>query len=59
MPVTASTPIELVEPLYARLPRRAALARERFGRPVTLTEKILVNHLRDPLPSLRSWCCSS
>jgi len=52
MPVTASTPIELVEPLYARLPRRAALARERFGRPVTLTEKILVNHLRDPLPSL-------
>ena len=27
----------------------AALARERFGRPVTLAEKILVNHLRDPL----------
>ena len=29
-------------------PARAALARERFGRPLTLAEKILVNHLRDP-----------
>jgi len=51
MAVTASTPIGLVEPVYARLPARAALARERFGRPVTLTEKILVNHLRDPFSS--------
>ena len=49
MAVTASTPVELVEPVYTRLPARAALARERFGRPVTLAEKILVNHLRDPL----------
>jgi aconitate hydratase len=49
MAVTASTPVELVEPVYTRLPSRAALARERFGRPVTLAEKILVNHLRDPL----------
>jgi len=48
MAVTASTPVELVEPVYARLPARSALARERFGRPVTLAEKILVNHLRDP-----------
>jgi len=48
MAVTASTPIDLVEPVYARLGARAALARDHFGRPVTLTEKILVNHLRDP-----------
>src|SRR5579862_7770927 len=47
---TASTPIELVAPVYARLGARSAQARERFGRPLTLTEKILVNHLRD-LPS--------
>jgi aconitate hydratase len=45
--VTATTPIELVDEVYGRLPARAALARERLGRPVTLAEKILVNHLRD------------
>jgi aconitate hydratase len=48
MAVTASTPVELVEPVYARLAGRVARARERFGRPLTLAEKILVNHLRDP-----------
>ncbi|MGQ0616256.1 MAG: aconitate hydratase [Acidimicrobiia bacterium] len=48
MAVTASTPIELVEQVYSRLPERAALGRERMGRPLTLAEKILVNHLRDP-----------
>jgi len=45
--VTATTPIELVDEVYGRLPARAALARERLGRPVSLAEKILVNHLRD------------
>jgi aconitate hydratase len=45
---SASTPIELVEGVYATLPERAALGRERLGRPLTLTEKILVNHLDDP-----------
>jgi aconitate hydratase len=44
---SATTPIELVQEVYARLPQRAALARERMGRSVTLAEKILVNHLRD------------
>src|SRR3546814_6937945 len=45
--ISASTPIELVEEVYARLPGRAALGRERLGRALTLAEKILVNHLRD------------
>ena len=47
MAVTAGTPIELVEGVYARLPGRAASGRARLGRPLTLTEKILVNHLVD------------
>ena len=47
MAVTAGTPIELVEAVYRRLPERAALARRRLGRPLTATEKILANHLRD------------
>lgn len=48
MTVTAGTPIELVEQTYATLDERVALGRERLGRPLTLTEKILVNHLVDP-----------
>ena len=46
--VSATTPIELVESVYATLPERAAIGRERLGRPLTLTEKILINHLLDP-----------
>ena len=46
--VSATTPIELVEAVYATLPERAAQGRQRLGRPLTLTEKILVNHLVDP-----------
>jgi len=45
--VTASTPIELVEGVYGQLPERVTLGRERLGRPLTLTEKILINHLSD------------
>ena len=45
--VSATTPIELVDEVYGRLPARAALGRERLGRGLTLAEKILVNHLRD------------
>ncbi|MEX2292215.1 MAG: aconitate hydratase [Acidimicrobiales bacterium] len=45
--VSATTPIELVEQVYARLPERAALGRTRLGRGLTLAEKILINHLRD------------
>ncbi|CAN5268607.1 aconitate hydratase [soil metagenome] len=48
MAVTASTPTELVDAVYGRLGDRVALGRNRLGRPLTLTEKILVNHLRDP-----------
>jgi len=48
MTVTAGTPIELVEGVYATLPQRVAAGRERFGRPLTLTETILLNHLGDP-----------
>ena len=44
----ATTPIELVEGVYASLPGRVAAGRERLGRPLTLTEKILINHLADP-----------
>ena len=48
MTVTAGTPIELVEGAYATLAERAAAGRARFGRPLTLTEKILLNHLGNP-----------
>jgi aconitate hydratase len=46
--VTASTPIELVEALYANLAERVDVARRRLGRPLTLTEKILFAHLLEP-----------
>ncbi len=48
MSVAASTPIELIEVVYARLTERVALGRRRLGRPLTLAEKILFNHLADP-----------
>ncbi len=34
-----------VTPLYTSLPEKYRLARERFGRPLTLAEKILSSHL--------------
>ena len=48
MSVSASTPIELVNAVYASLPERVALGRTRLGRPLALAEKILINHLDDP-----------
>jgi aconitate hydratase len=48
MTVSANTPLELVNAVYDRLPRIVELARTRLKRPLTLTEKILVNHLVDP-----------
>ncbi|HET9602016.1 MAG TPA: aconitase family protein, partial [Acidimicrobiales bacterium] len=48
MAVTAGTPIELVQHVYQTLPERTATARRRLGRPLTLAEKILANHLVDP-----------
>jgi aconitate hydratase len=48
MSVSASTPIELVDAVYAQLQANAQLGRNRLGRPLTLTEKVLINHLVDP-----------
>ncbi len=45
MPVTSSTPIELINRVYATLDERVAAGRDRLGRSLTLAEKILVNHL--------------
>ena len=47
MAVFASTPVELIEGVYATLDERVGRATESFGRPLTLAEKILANHL-DP-----------
>ena len=38
----------MVNGVYAALPGSVKIARERLGRPLTLTEKILFNHLYDP-----------
>ena len=43
--VSATTPIELVNGVYATLDERIGAARRRSGAPLTLAEKILVNHL--------------
>ncbi len=48
MTVTAHTPIELVRSVYANLPATVQAGRERLGHPLTLAEKILLNHLVDP-----------
>jgi len=45
MAVAESTPIELIEGVYANLDASIALGREKLGRPLTLTEKVLINHL--------------
>jgi len=46
--VSAGTPIELVNKVYGTLGERVALGRKRLGRPLSLAEKILINHLADP-----------
>ena len=48
MTATAGTPIELVNSVYASLEENVAIGRKRLGRNLTLTEKILINHLSDP-----------
>ncbi len=42
-----STP-EFVAGVYAKMEERLAVARKRLGRPLTLSEKILLGHLDDP-----------
>ena len=48
MAVSAGTPIELVNNVYNKLAANVAIGRDRLGRPLTLTEKILINHLSMP-----------
>jgi len=48
MTTTAGTPKELVEAVYSRLAERVSLGTKRLARPLTLTEKILINHLTAP-----------
>jgi aconitate hydratase len=48
MAVTASTPLELLDSVYGRLPSRVEIGRRRLGRGLTFAEKILFNHLADP-----------
>jgi aconitate hydratase len=48
MAVGPDTPIELIEGVYATLDERVGGLRQRLGRPLTLAEKILANHLDDP-----------
>ncbi|MFM8856991.1 MAG: aconitate hydratase, partial [Actinomycetota bacterium] len=45
---TAGTPIALVDKVYASLSANVSIGRSRLGRPLTLAEKILINHLVDP-----------
>jgi len=47
MTVGSQTPIELIEGVYANLDERVGGLRTRLGRPLTLAEKILGNHLDD------------
>ena len=48
MAVAASTPIELIQGVYATLDERLEVGRRLMGGPLTLAEKMLVNHLDDP-----------
>ncbi len=48
MAVYAETPIELVNKVYSTLDDRLSWGRTKLGRPLTLAEKILINHLDDP-----------
>ncbi|NUY82108.1 aconitate hydratase [Flavobacterium sp. MAH-1] len=43
--------IEMIRKVYANMPARVDKAREIVGRPLTLSEKILYNHLWEGMPS--------
>jgi aconitate hydratase len=45
---SAATPVSLVHDVYARFADRVEIGRRRLGRPLTLAEKILFAHMRDP-----------
>ncbi|MBU1369726.1 MAG: aconitate hydratase [Bacteroidetes bacterium] len=42
--------LDMIKGVYARMPERINAARQLMGRPLTLTEKILYNHLSEALP---------
>ena len=46
-PVGPTTPIEVVEALYTRIPGALEIGRGRVGRPLTFTEKVLFAHADD------------
>jgi aconitate hydratase len=46
--VGPTTPVELVEALYARYPECVEIGRRRLGRPLTFSEKVLFAHAADP-----------
>ena len=46
--VGPTTPVELVEALYARYPECVEVGRRRLGRPLTFSEKVLFAHAADP-----------
>ena len=48
MAVGPKTPIELINSVYAALDHRVGAMRTRLGHPLTLSEKILANHLDKP-----------
>ena len=48
MTVKSQTPIELVKSVYSNLEDRLSSGRKALGRPLTLAEKILINHLENP-----------
>ena len=48
MAVSAGTPVGLVQGVYRSLAANCEIGRKRLGRPLTLAEKILINHLVDP-----------
>ncbi|MEZ5281511.1 MAG: aconitate hydratase [Acidimicrobiales bacterium] len=48
MAVSAETPIELIQGVYSTLDERISAGRQKLGRPLTLAEKILINHLDSP-----------
>ncbi len=43
--------IEMIKAVYARMPERIAAARKVVGKPLTLAEKILYNHLWEGVPT--------
>ncbi len=43
--------IDMIKKVYAQMPERVDTAREILGRPLTLSEKILYNHLWDGMPT--------